>query len=588
MKPGRIERGTPQRPEIHSLPGGENNTPPNPNIEPNKKKSFPDTGLIRSITHPDLLAALIDGDRNVRILEDFISQEAEKIEQLEKERELMCKDLLASEVSLDNEIKEKIEKQVREQIYQSLLTPSNSLAEEINELIPRLSSCDPESSDLDLARMLRKRLAVSDSNPYESYAITKMLVSMQGVEGFLSDFVMPYLRKDEGLEKPESNYDFCIRLLKAQDELDKTIILNSIDYSSVSRFDEFSKSLLAFAKPDEILVALLKSSQKLLETHESNQAAYQDDVDAQVLDAPQASGQTTSHHIPLMIGLSVLDQRLEQLKKSKELNHHAEASEIEKELHSLAPQIKELYRLAPNIDILHQASEFLVNYADDSAEVFKDNFLNKENYQLKRFYAIGYYGWANKKYSTIQVSIPTLVDFIREEEDSYLIANACFMLGQCDTEGHDKLAEVIIDQIKNNKPSLPLAALTMYLIDFKSEPYLTIFKKVISAKYPEESGLYQAYKNLSDVKLQKIPMSEKQFTKELPRERPELLFELFREAGSMILLDLPESNLSNSPTDGDTEGSIQRKNLSDLLQVLSKEDLAKVRNVLMEAEFVHR
>lgn len=553
MKSGKVNQGIPPNKVIVGFQGDENNAPSNLQIKPEsktKEKSFLNVGAITYITHPDLLAAITDGDRNVKILEDFICQEAQKIEQL---------------------------KQEREQIYQDLLKPDDSLADEIiYELMPRFSSCDPELPDLDLAEILRKRFVISDK-PYESYAIIKMLFSMQGMKRFLSDVIVPYLRGDEGLENSGSNRDFCIRLLNAQNKTDKATILRNIDYSSISKFEEFSKSLLNFSEPDEALQALLDSSQALLEVQQSNEITYPNDIGGEVIDIPPNSNeQFGPNHIPLMIVLSVLERLKESLKLTSELS----------------PQIKELYKTAPNHHIIHQASEFLVNYVDDSAAIFKKSFLHKENEsdsnKLKRFYAIGYFVWANKKHSTVQDSISTLVNFIKEEEDSYLIAKACFMLAEyCGTEGNDVLAKVIIDQVKNNKESLPLAALTMLLIGFKSEPYLTVFKKVISAEYTPWSNLGQAYKNLSDVKLYTVLKSEKEWTNEPPRERPELPFDLFKEVGLMTLLNLPESRLSDFPTHGDIRKNVQMKNLSDLLQILSREDFAKVRNMITEERFVN-
>ena len=528
---------------------------------------------VRYKIHPDVVAAFGIGIENFEYLIRFIEEEAE-------------------EVSLSGK--------TREEIYQELFNIDDSFAESIRtELIPQFSLAALQGIELEFAEMLRKRLAVIDhsvhDNMPESVTLVRMLVSLHGADDFLSRFAMPYLRKDPGLKHPGVNYDFCMRLLKSQDRDTQNILLHSLDYTSVIKSDDFAESLLRFAEPVDILNALHDSSRTISEEDEG----FEFQAEGQTPDMPQnINNKSERSSTPLMISISVLTRLGQSLRLSSEY----------------AEQIRELYSLASNQHIQHHASEFLVNYDSHSADIFERDFTNikeedeqgsqneyerdyekkyEKNYKndfdrFKRFYSIGYYAWANKKYATVEESIPTLVQFIKTEEDSYLVSKACYMLAEhCGEKGNDALAEVIINQIKNNETSLPLAELTMLLTNFKSEPYFKVFRKVLSADYKEGVDLGEAYRKLSDVMLHAPLTGEKEWLDEPASERPKLLFNLFKEVGLITMLKLP-SDVNGFSVHNDTKENTQRKNLISLLKSLSDDDFSELRNLVTEAKFVNR
>ncbi len=556
---------TPPPDQTHmAVPGGDGVEPEDLSSNGGQtQKLFPQINLISRTQNPHLLAAVIRGTSNAEVLESFITNQAKKLEDL---------------------------KQSREQIYQDLLNPDDSLTAEIKrDLKPKFAASGYEYPDLYLAEILRNKLAVADKKSYESYAIVKMLVSVEGMDGFVSDFMMPYLRRDRGLEDFENNYSFCIELLE-QNDINRDVILhNIIDFSSVTKFQDFAESLILFSESNEdlneTLEVLLKSSRSLLEDYQANQSVYSE-PDGQVIDVfPHSNVSSSSHHIPLMIALSILYD-LESPKPPKNNNRHSFM------VPSVKPELlEELYRLAPNQHILHGAIESLVNNSSNTASLLKEDLSNTDGETntfevLRRAYAIKYHVWANKKYSTVQESIPVLEEFVKNEKDPYLVALTCYMLtNHCGPEGNNKLADIIIEQIKKDETSLPLAALTMLLMDFKDEPYLRAFRRVLSTEYSEHADLNQAYKNLSDVILQTISRNENEFGSESPRRRPGLALDLFEEVGFRTLLD----SLSVTLSDDDKGKNDQvQKNLISLLEKLSEYDLPAVRNIVTRQGFLKR
>ena len=563
----------------------------------NSSPLFVDSEIYRNV-----FAAKRAGKANAQFLDDFIKREVAKIKRkitrtegkITRIREAKNNEA-QGEASTREETPEEQNDRYKDAFYREIFYPDDSFRKSIkaNKLISRFSipgSTNPKASLTDL---LQDKLALN-IKWQESAVIIKMLVSVNGLDGFISQFIVPYLRKDDGLENFDLNYNFCIRLLNVQDDFSKEAILRSIKYTNFTKFEEIKNmadSLVDFSEPNQILPALFYSSNVLLEQEEINRLTSSDMQDA-VIDIPQDINNPFSpYRVPLIIAIALLYAK--ELPSMKSNQHTFKVPSVE------ASHLKELYRLAPDPEIFYQSSEFLVNNLSDSANIFKEDFLNKKGEETlfdryRRFLSIGYYVWANKKDTTVQDSIPTLVDFIKTEESSDLVAKACYMLAEhCGPEGNDALAEVIINQIKNNEQSLPLASLIMLLIRFKSEPYIQAFRKVLSVEYRPFRDLNQAYENLSCVELYTVLRDEKEIIGDPPHERPDLALDLFKEVGLKKMFDLP-SNTEGLPTQTSAIERIQMKNLLDLLRGLAGEKegnlrgrrFYEVRNLFARESFV--
>jgi hypothetical protein len=204
-----------------------------------------------------------------------------------------------------------------------------------------------------------------------------------------------------------------------------------------------------------------------------------------------------------------------------------------------------------------------------------DDSDTSEESRSRRFYAINHFVRAADEYG-----VPTLKAFVLKEKDSFLSFYACYGLAKaCGIDGRKALVGAIVNNVREDQISIPLAAVTK--LSAYGEQYQGLIKDLMVKNYREKYDLVQAYKNLSEASLINIFMDEE----------GDIIFTQRENSGENLVTDLI-SNIgiekflewaAYGEGKNDQERKDVRKNASDLLNYACSTNPQKIKEMLMKA-----
>lgn len=429
---------------------------------------------------------------------------------------------------------------------------SSSLMERVNEVFSPSEQVEEAVIDLcasyeergiDLSSTLKNLLVIS-TNFEEKVQIIKMLLALGKEEELYNEFFIPVLCKRKDFENLENNYEFCCKFLALLDIKKLREILSLLDYTQIGNINEFAASLTRIAEGEALLEELIKIS-NLNKVEESD-------------DLPTRNRKERIQSLAL-----------ETCKKL-----------IEASLPLKIETVKKLYKSCTNLKVNKEVCEIIKNnFPGDAPKIFKEQFLDdsdhSNNARLRRSYAINYYSKVAEVYGT-----NTLKEFIQSEKDPFLVSQATYILcNSCGIDGQRTILSTIVNQIRQNKTSLPLAALTLLVNN--GEPFLSIFKNIFTKSYEKESGLREAYLLLMNVELGNIFRNKNnalifQLGEEI---KPEIVVSLVSNIGLEKLLKWASGSIGKY----EQENANARKNILDVLDLAWEVNQKKMRELTIGA-----
>ncbi len=278
-------------------------------------------------------------------------------------------------------------------------------------------------------------------------------------------------KKYIGNELERNNWSFCEQLLQSLNESEMVELFENTDFAIVVNHEAFGDSLANLKNPASIINALLD----LAEVNLSD--TTNDD-----------KSQATRIHSILLSAAKALRER--QVVISNNI-------------------LQAIYKTTDNKDIQDTALEYMSKDSEFDKfllDFIKDDSDTSYEARLRRFWAI--FDYANSKKAA---GAKGLKNFILESEDQFLVNYACYELIQrCGVSGKKAFTSAIQKQVKEEKPSLPLAFLTFMVTKFaKLKPeYGEIFKSLLMLNFSDGAGLKQAYENLRDTQISKLQVND--------------------------------------------------------------------------------
>lgn len=418
---------------------------------------------------------------------------------------------------------------------------------------------NPSTNDKDALEDLRKsfsekgidltfvltNLLIKDNSFEEKVQIIKMLLALEKEEELYNHFLIPALGLKADFESLKNNHEFCCKLLTLLSTQNLRKILNSIDYNQIGNINEFANSLAKNIDGEVLLEELIK----IINSFQIEDFSYAD--------------------------IQIKQGNLQKLAVStlKKLLEHQLPIKIE--------IIENLHKATTSLDVNKELCETIkANLLHEAPKIFKEQLFDKsdlsDNARLRRSYAINYFSQIAGGYGT-----KTLKEFIEKEEDPFLVFQAIFLLAnKCDLDGKRAILSTIVNQIRENKVSLPLAALTMLLKE--GEPYLDILKNLFIRSFATKDctngcNLREAYLKLMKVEYGNIFRNKSNV----------LIFELCNEPKPDLVISLVSNigleNILKWATGQTQEYEIEnnnlRKNVFDILELAWETNPSKMREL---------
>ncbi len=326
-------------------------------------------------------------------------------------------------------------------------------------------------NNTDLIAVLKKRLILS-LDFEEKVVLLKTFFSTENESELYDSFLLPSLEQRQGFENFDTNHQFAMYFLSSLDDKTVNKILSEIDYGHVTDPEALAKSLLKITPPEHIFDFLIKMNDKLL---------------AENNDSPEHK------------------EKIEQIQRIFVLC----LKELE-EIPGFLPKehLKRIYDTTTDYDIRNEMADIIaIHSPGEATKIFTNRFKDQGDFsdeiRRKRFYAISHYANANKEYA-----VPTVKDMLYKEEDPFVAAIAIYQLvNVCNPEGQGALANLIVKQIRECKPSIPLGT-AISLLPY-NENFERVIKNILSRYYKPNEGLKQALKQLENIPLSPISRSDK-------------------------------------------------------------------------------
>lgn len=323
----------------------------------------------------------------------------------------------------------------------------------------------------DLIAVLKKRLILS-LDFEEKVILLKAFFSTENEKELYDSFLLPSLEQKQGFVNFDTNHQFSMYFLSSLD--DKTLhkILSEIDYGQVTDPEALAKSLLKITHPEHIFDFLIKTNDRLL-----------------------SENNDSSEH----------REKITQIQKIFILC----LKELE-EIPAFLPKehLKRIYDTATEYDVRNEMADIIaIHSPGEATQIFTNRFRDDGDFsdetRRKRFYAVSHYANAHKEYA-----VPTLKEMLYKEEDPFVAAIASYQLvNVCNPEGQGALANLIVKQIRECKPSIPLG-IVISLMPY-NENFERVIKNVLSRYYKPNEGLKQALEQLENIPLSPISRSDK-------------------------------------------------------------------------------
>ena len=401
--------------------------------------------------------------------------------------------------------------------------------------------------NIDLISKL-KTIFIKSNDFEEKLVIVKTLFSQDQQDDFIYEFLIPVLEKNTKIDNLENNHTFSIQFLSLIEQKDQEKILEVIDYNTICNISNFAKSLIQAIDPVFVMDNLMKKA----ETIKINEFELTDGENKRVNELEK---------IQLLI-LAIL-QTLDETKKPLPHDH-----------------TETLYRKAVNCKIRNKVSLLLKKHFQvaDSSTIFKEEFLNNSElnntHRKNRFYAIGHYTDVAG-----ENAFPALKKFLLEEEDPFLISYACNnIVKSCGLDGKRALINIIVNQVRGERPSYVLAAVTQ--MSKYDEVYVDILKGVFIKTFTSDKDLRQAY-----LKLLGVPKIYK-------KDSGALSFYLEPDESNDLVIDLLNPNSLGFKTLVNWATGIEgktpeirmalRKNAMDILDLACKVNKETITNLFLE------
>lgn len=418
------------------------------------------------------------------------------------------------------------------------MKPDEVLERDIDDQLSRLQ--------IDLKNRLKHMLVLTSSLP-DSVVILKMLFSIGAEEEVFLELIFPYLEEREGLENKESNKRFYLRFLRALEKPDLERFLANLNYANVSR-------------KDKLVDALIKVSK--VETDEDTSVSARVVLDSLVKNYNPSSELSDAEKLVAKKNAQIMAVDIFRGGNTHNL------SEIE-----LAEYLEILYKGALDRKVSDEAASLLKKHCPNEAraifcyQLFDEEVVNdiSDENRVRRSLAVSHMASTFKGFTE---SANFLKGFIVREEDPYVVGNVCCVLiKDLGREGENALKEVIIEQVKSGKVSLPLACLSSLfivraieetklkealqalppetdpnargLIQMKLESArgkkaacFNLLKEIYGTKFEEGKSLREAYLSLQETEVSSISneVGENPFT--LPKAQdPEMILDVVERVG---------------------------------------------------------
>ncbi|GEM_PF-2770248 len=347
----------------------------------------------------------------------------------------------------------------------------------------------------DLANIL-KHLLVKSDNFEEKAMIMKMLFSLGLKDLIINSFITSVL---ESKSEDDVNHLFCIKYLNTLTEVDLESTLMAVDLGKIheEKIHKLASSLILVSDIDTVFRGLLKATETL---------SVEDENDRNMLVLKLRKAQKT-----VLAMVDILDK---------------ESKFIPLEI------LEMIYRTSVSDEITQESSELLLkHHRAEVGNIFReqmfDDSIEGDLARRRRFYAIGHYSSLFKEHAS-----KFLEEFMLEEKDLFLVAYACYALANnCELSGKQSLINVIVNQIKEGKASIPLSALSQ--MARYGGPYFVILKALFTKQFGIENSLAKAFENLSNENVCTIQRDENNtmIFSLLPEEVPELIVNLVENIG---------------------------------------------------------
>lgn len=397
---------------------------------------------------------------------------------------------------------------------------------------------------LNLRQTLKSSL-VKSNDLYEKEILAKALIALEEEDYFTNNFLLPSLEKRTGFLNLEVNHQFTLELLRSVSNDEREYIFEKIKYENIKDKNNFAETLSKIIEPNLMVDLLIRIDEKLTLPVFENE-----DGDERLKKRKEALQGIVIKLMQILNGgnFQVL------LKDLKKLYNSFIDDELCKEVIQLISERKD----AESINSLRE----LMLEKNDHSELSR----------RKQFDVLGYYAKQNKEFA-----VPTLKEFIEKEKDPFSVGHACYwLLNDCGIDGKRALLQVILKQIKNNIPSIPLACLTQMVVN--GDPYRLAFKQLLLIGFDKEHNLKEAYLNLLNTLLGKIEKHAMLFHLD-EEEIPDLLPDLIENLGIHKLLKWAVAGAGKS----EIENENSKKNVKDILEAGFEINKTKLKKLLTEA-----
>lgn len=422
---------------------------------------------------------------------------------------------------------------------------------------------NPSSQDQDALEDLRKNfskkgidltpilmnLLIKSNDFEEKVQIIKMMLALDNEEELYNSFLIGALGLKSDFQNLKDNHEFCCKLLTLLSSENLRKILNSLDYEQIVNVDMLSDSL-ARNIDGEVLI------EELLRVINSNQSK----------DFSFEKIQITQRNIQ-RLAVNILKRLFEhQISISTKL-------------------VEKLYKVTTDLDVNKELCEAITaGLLHEAPKIFKEQLFDKsdlsDNARLRRSYALNHFVNVAGIYGT-----KTLNEFIEKEDDPFLVFQATFLLAnRCGIDGKRAISSTVVNQIRENKISLPLAALTLLVKE--GDPYLDILKNILIRSFTTRSQFNKANLREAYLKLMKVEYGNIFRTKtdilvfELCNEpKPDLVISLVTNIGLENLLKWATGQIREY----ENENNNSRENIFDILELAWEINPSKMRELTIGA-----
>ncbi len=391
---------------------------------------------------------------------------------------------------------------------------------------------------------LLKEMLVENEHFEDKALIIKMLVSIGLEDEVTSEFFIPALESRKNLKNLGINKNFCCNFISVLDDSAKKEFFQSLDYSEITDINSFAASVLKTTYPETALNIFS-------EIIYSKEAEYDDSKENKV-----------NIHKLRMILVSLMKNLVNnQMKFSVDIPEKLYKSNTDNEM---GEELLEILTTNFGQDASRILREVMMNDSDDSEES-----------RIRRFYAINHFVRATGEYGA-----SVMKDFILKEKDSFLVFYACYGLSKiCGVDGRRALIGAIVNNVRENQLSLPLAAVTK--LSAYGEPYQDLIRDLMVRNYKEKYDLVQAYKNLSEASFVNFYMDDE----------GDIIFSLTEGSGENLVIDLISNVGIEKFLDwaaygegkNEQEKENVKRNAMDLLNYACGKNFQRIKEILMKA-----